>query len=336
MLIFWLAYLCFRMAFTQRSASLWVIGALIVTAGLQGTYGVYQWLVGVEPLANWEDPEALNPLTRVYGSLMNPNLLAGYLLSAFPIAAAVTVFSRGIYRAVAAFTACTTLICIFFTYSRGAYLGLLSSLGIFLGMAALLMWPRFKHQRGIVTAMVTALAALCAGVVWKVVSTPALLERLASIFTLRGHSSNSFRLNVWTGVWQMIQDNWLVGVGVGNNAFRKMYSLYMVSGYEALGAYNIFLEVLAELGILGLAAFLFINLLAWKTNWRTFRQGDPPARWMAAGITAALVGTWVMGLFDTVFYRPAIQLQFWLLLALTITWSGNIAPTSGISKNSTN
>ena len=125
-------------------------------------------------------------------------------------------------------------------------------------------------------------------------------------------------MNVWMGVFDMVRDNWLIGVGIGNTAFRKMYSLYMLSGFEALGAYNVFLEVLAEMGIIGLVAFLWLLLAFVARNMDTFQRGQGAERWWAAAIIAAFAGTFVMGMVDTVFYRPAIQLQFWLLLALTI------------------
>jgi putative inorganic carbon (hco3(-)) transporter len=329
MMIFWLAYAGFRFATPGRQASLWIVGALVVTAGLQSSYGIYQWVIGVEPLANWEDPEALNPLTRVYGSLMNPNLLAGYLLAVFPLSCALAAILTGWVRFIPLYTACVAPVCVFFTYSRGAYLGIAASLGIFAVMAGMLLWPRVRHRRNVVASLLIAGTGALGVLAWKILGNPALVERLGSIFTLRGHSSNSFRMNVWTGVWQMIQDNWVLGVGVGNGAFRKMYSLYMVSGYEALGAYNIFLEVTAELGVIGLGIFLVLNAVALRINWLTFRHGDAAARWMSVAIMAALVGTWVMGLFDTVFYRPAVQLQFWLLLALTVAWA-HVSPAASV------
>jgi putative inorganic carbon (HCO3(-)) transporter len=321
MLIFWLAYAGFRFAAPSRQPSLWIVSALALTAGLQSTYGIYQWVIGVEPLANWEDPETLNPLTRVYGSLMNPNLLAGYLLAVFPLSCALSAILTGWVRFIPLYTACVAPVCVFFTYSRGAYLGIAASLSIFAVMAGILLWPKVRRRWSVMAGMLVAGATALWLLAWQILGNPALIERLSSIFTLRGHSSNSFRMNVWTGVWQMIQDNWVLGIGVGNGAFRKMYSLYMVSGYEALGAYNIFLEVMAELGIIGLIVFLILLAVAIRINWLTFRRGDAAARWMSGAIVAALVGTSVMGLFDTVFYRPAVQLQFWLLLALTIAWA---------------
>ena len=124
------------------------------------------------------------------------------------------------------------------------------------------------------------------GVAARIATNVALQERIASMFTLRGHSSNSFRVNVWTGVFHMIHDNWIVGIGIGNTAFRKMYSLYMYSGFEALGAYNIFLEVLSEMGVIGLAIFAWMLLAFIARNLETARRAHKAGVRFAMGSDA--------------------------------------------------
>ena len=54
----------------------------------------------------------------------------------------------------------------------------------------------------------------------------------------------------------MFKDNWLLGIGVGNQNFREIYGLYMKTGFDALSAYNIYLETAVESGIFALLAFL--------------------------------------------------------------------------------
>jgi putative inorganic carbon (HCO3(-)) transporter len=192
-------------------------------------------------------------------------------------------------------------------------------LGVYALLALSLGWDHLKRSRKVQLVVGGGAAVVVAGVVARIATSHALQERIASMVTLRGHSSNSFRVNVWTGVFHMIHDHPIVGIGVGNTAFRKMYSLYMYSGFEALGAYNIFLEVLSEMGFIGLVVFAWLLLAFVARNVYTFWAGLGANRWWAAAILAGLAGTFTMGMFDTVFYRPAIQLQFWLLLALTIT-----------------
>lgn len=318
MVIYWGAYFVFRQVLQSRQAFMVVVGALLGTAALESAYGVYQWIIGVEPLANWEDPETLDPLTRVYGSLMNPNLLAGYLMAVFPLALTAAAVWRGPWRVVAIGAAALSPLCVWFTYSRGAYIGMVASIAVFGLMATWLAWPRLKQQRKLMYGAAAGVVGVFGLVVARIATSPQLQERIASIFTLRGHSSNSFRMNVWLGVADMVRDNWVIGIGIGNTTFRKMYGLYMVSGYEALGAYNVFLEVLAEMGVVGLAVFLALLVAFVARNLDTFRRGQGAQRWWAAAILAALAGTFAMGMVDTVFYRPSVQLQFWLLLAMTI------------------
>lgn len=332
MVVYWLAYFTFRQVLQTRQAFHVVVGCLLATAALESCYGVYQWVIGVEPLANWEDPETLDPLTRVYGSLMNPNLLAGYLLPVFPLALTAAAVWRGPARFLGVAAAVAAPICCWFTYSRGALIGMAASVAVFGLMAGWLAWPYLRQQKKLLWGLGAGALAVVAALALRIATSPALQERIASIFTLRGHSSNSFRMNVWIGVADMVRDNWLIGVGIGNTAFRKMYSLYMVSGYEALGAYNIFFEVLAEMGVVGLLAFCWLLLAFTARNLDTFRRGAGAQRWWAAAVVAGLAGTFAMGMFDTVYYRPAVQLQFWLLLAITVA----IAPRVQASDPSTN
>ncbi len=332
MVIYWSAYFVFRQVLQSRFAFMAVIGCLLAAASVESVYGVYQWIIGVEPLANWEDPETLDPLTRVYGSLMNPNLLAGYLLAVFPLALTAAAVWRGPWRALGVAAAVFSPICVWFTYSRGAYMGLAASVAVFGLMATWLAWPRLKQQKTTMAALAAGVVGIFGLLVLRIATSPQLQERIASIFTLRGHSSNSFRMNVWIGVFDMVRENWLIGIGIGNTAFRKMYGLYMVSGFEALGAYNIFLEVLAEMGVVGLLIFVWLIVAFTARNLDTFKRGQGAQRWWAAAILAAFAGTFVMGMVDTVFYRPAVQLQFWLLLAMTIA----VAPRNEPALNAEN
>ncbi|MFN3430704.1 MAG: O-antigen ligase family protein [Candidatus Sericytochromatia bacterium] len=321
MMIYWAAFLTFRQVIQTRQSLNWVIGALLVAGSLEAAYGIFQWIIGVEPLANWEDPETLDPLTRVYSTLMNPNLLGGYLLPIFPLAVSAALVWKGWWRALGVAAAVLAPVCIWFTYSRGAMLGLVAVIGVYGLLGLSLGWPYVKKSRKLQLILGGGALAVFGGVALRIATSTSLQDRIMSMFTLRGHSSNSFRMNVWMGVMDMVRDNWLIGVGIGNTAFRKMYSLYMYSGFEALGAYNVFLEVLAEMGLIGLVVFCWLLLAFVARNLYTFWSGQGANRWWAAAILAAFAGTFVMGLFDTVFYRPSVQLQFWLLLALTIAIS---------------
>jgi hypothetical protein len=117
MLIYWAAYFSFRQTLADKRAPRWILAALLLAGTLEAAYGIYQWKIGVAPLALWEDPDTANPVTRVYSTLLNPNLLAGYLLPVFSLAITGAIVWRERWRLLALAALATTPLCIFFTCS---------------------------------------------------------------------------------------------------------------------------------------------------------------------------------------------------------------------------
>lgn len=284
-----------------------VMWALALAAAVVAGYGIYQWFIKVPPLALWDDSQSVNVLTRVYSTLRNPNLLAGYLLAPLALSTALAIGERGLLRLLAASISAMQVVCIYWTYSRGGWLAMAVMGAVGFGW---FVWHRGARVPKWV--WVALLALVLAGGAVVAVRSPALVERVRTMFTVRGHSSNSFRANVWSACLRMVKNSPVVGIGPGNDVFKKVYPLYMVSGFEALGAYNVFLEILVEAGLIGIAAFVALLVAIGKLAWRKGRAGSV----VAMACMAALCGTLVHGLVDTVWYRPPVQLLFWLVLAM--------------------
>jgi putative inorganic carbon (hco3(-)) transporter len=295
-----------------------LVAVLLLTGTLVAAYGLYQYKIGVEPLATWEDPTVEDKAVRIYSTLRNPNLLAGYLVPLVPISMSLffgALFSkRYLFAAPALFATAVIALATILTASRGGYLGLAS------GCATLLLFTGayiFKEKKKLRWLIVTGLIATPLFCVLLIHFLPSVGQRFTSIFAGREHSSNSFRMNVWLSSLKMFKDNWWLGVGVGNQAFVLAYGLYMVSGYDALGTYCVPLEVAVETGVVGLAIFIlmvFVALLRGHFGfWRALTEWQ---RWLTAGAAAAMVGMMTHGLVDTVFYRPQVQFIFWMLMAI--------------------
>jgi putative inorganic carbon (HCO3(-)) transporter len=122
----------------------------------------------------------------------------------------------------------------------------------------------------------------------------------------------------------MFKDNWWIGVGPGNTAFRLAYGLYMKSGFDALGTYCVPLEVGVETGIFGLFCFCALIFVAMCRAHLMFYL-DSKYRYLALGLAAALVSLIVQGLVDTVFYRPQVDFLFWIIVAIISSLSLNSA-----------
>ena len=147
-----------------------------------------------------------------------------------------------------------------------------------------------------------------------------ILQRLLSIFILRADSSTSFRMNVYNSSIQMFQDNWLFGIGVGNKVFREIYGLYMLSGFDALSTYCVFLEMAVESGIFALLAYLlFIGSLLFIAIKSFINSNDFNYKVVIFVCAISIIAVMFHGLFDTVYFRPQIQYIFWTMCAILIS-----------------
>lgn len=320
MIIYMLAYFVFLVNLLTIKNIRLIIWTMIAAASIVSAYGVYQFYIKVEPYqgALWDDPNATSyKTTRVYSFLKNPNLLAGYLIPTASLTAVFYYLTLGWSRIVVLISLGLQIACLYFTYSRGGWLAVIGMAGvIFLGSLIIFAQKIFKSKilkYGLIASIVLGLA----GVIAVLIASPATLERFTSIFTTRGHSSNSFRMNVWISCWEMFKDNLLIGIGPGNTTFELIYPLYMFSGFKALSAYNIFLETAVETGIIGLLVFVFmLTIHSFRAIWGIVSNIDYSSRILLMGSLAGLSGLIIQGMFDTVWYRPQVHILLWFLLAI--------------------
>lgn len=349
---FFIGFLTFRSLFNLRPLLMKVWFTSLFLAGLsQAAVAGWQTIVGVDPLATWSDTtvNAELQINRVYGTIqpLNPNLLAGFLLAALPSAGWLAVYAlpdfscfskRWPVAALLLSGAITMVWALVQTGSRGGYLSLLGSgaLALFLGVMLTGLWleakqgnkaesktelsPKQKLTQWALLAGVPASFLLALGVAFMKVES--LRHRLASIFAMREDSSISYRLNVYDSCMQMAADNWATGIGPGNSVFKQIYGLYMKPGFNALGCYSVPLEVATELGLSGVVVMLALGwAIAVGTLSKLFNFAmSQRQRLLGACLLLALSLFVGQGLFDTVWYRPAVQLCFWAWLAAWLQW----------------
>ena len=293
-------------------------------AVLVSVVGLRQWFFGASALATWVDPESsLAGTTRVYSYLGNPNLLAAYLLPATVFSAAAVFAWRGwMPKALALVMFVVNSACLILTFSRGGWIGY-----VIAGFLLLLLlvywlsytWPRFWR----IWALPIVLGVSMAVVVVAVATVDPLRDRVSSIFVGREDSSNNFRLNVWAAVQDMIRDRPILGIGPGNEAFNRVYPRFQRTGYTALSAYSIFLEIAVETGVIGFSCFLWLLLVTLNQGWmqlqRLKRLRNREGFWLMAAI-ATMIGMLTHGMVDTVWYRPQVSTLWWLMLALIASY----------------
>ena len=115
----------------------------------------------------------------------------------------------------------------------------------------------------------------------------------------------------------MFLDNWLIGIGPGNTTFRLIYGLYMITGFDALGAYNIALEMLVEGGILLFIAFSWLIALCFIRGIKFIHKDNLlQNKIIVASCLIGIAGMMTHGLVDTIWFRPQINMIFWMLIAI--------------------
>jgi putative inorganic carbon (hco3(-)) transporter len=293
-------------------------------AVLVSVVGLRQWFFGADALATWVDPEStLAGTTRVYSYLGNPNLLASYLVPAVIFSgAAIFAWRHKMAKLLALVMFLVNASCLVLTFSRGGWLGFVTS-GFVLLLLLVHWWSVYLPRFWRTWALPIVLGASAAFVVVAVLLVAPLRDRVLSIFAGREDSSNNFRINVWAAVQEMIRDRPVLGIGPGNVAFNSIYPRYQRTGYTALSAYSIFLEILVETGIIGFSCFLWLLLVTLNLGWTRLQQlrqqGSREGFWLMAAM-ASMVGVLSHGMVDTVWYRPQVSTLWWLMIALVASY----------------
>ncbi len=305
---------------TNKNNIPYILGAIGLCVSFEGVIGFLQNFAHVEEISTWQDVSKLNPeevMTRVYGTLKpyNPNLLGGYFVAGIPslfgLSAYFAVIKKYKFAILSAIMTLISVTSLFLTGCRGSYIGcMVIFAGIFL-ISAKYLWKNYKN---LYLSFIAGCFALFTAAMLFVTS---LRVRVLSIFAMRQDSSNSFRFNVYQSSWQMFKDNWILGIGVGNKNFREIYGLYMRTGFDALSAYNIFLETAVESGIFALLAFLgFITTLIKNSVRYVLKSANITNVIFISTALISICAVMVHGFVDTVFFRPQIQFLFWTMVAI--------------------
>lgn len=304
----------------------WVIAALFAGALSQAAFGAYQFLRQVGP----EGFMLPGGFMRAYGALEQPNPYAGYLGYTAPLAASLALaalllaWQKRSWRLLALGVALTGVAGalaagILMSWSRGAWIGLAAAL---IAVVGLRNW-----RTAVLTAAATlALALIVAlfGIGWLPTSISGRVADLGAYFSVPDPARTEItdenfsvleRLAHWNAGLRMFDDAPWLGVGIGN--YGASYGRYpQAHWYEPLGhAHNVFINFLAETGVIGLTAFLLFWLsiarIAARAGWR---GKDPWNRALALGVLGAWVYLTLHSLFDNLFVQH-LQLQLALLLA---------------------
>lgn len=307
----------------NKSKIPYLLGAIGLCVSFEAVVGFLQNFSHVEEISGWQDVSGLNPeevMTRVYGTLkpFNPNLLGGYFVAGIPALYGLSAYFLADRKyklsVVGAVLALLSTLTLFLTGCRGSYIGMMVIFCSMFAVSAKYLWRNYK------TIYLSVVGGVVAFATSAILLVSSLRARVLSIFAMRQDSSNSFRFNVYHSSVEMFKDNWLLGIGVGNQNFREIYGLYMKTGFDALSAYNIFLEIAVESGIFALIAFVgFLITLVKNSVQFILKSENAKAVILVTTAAISICAVCIHGFVDTVFFRPQIQFVFWTMVAIAGT-----------------
>ena len=300
-----------------------VIYTLLIVGAFIGTISVHQYLTknfrseyGGFAVAEYMNIVGSTNDYRLSGPVGDPNFFAQVMvvLALLGVERLVHDKSKGV-KILAGWCAAASALTVIFTFSRGATVALVLSLIIFFWIY------RLKP--------VQLIAILVFGVVLLLFAPPIYFERVLTITDL--FPSNDGQINVYTDraiqgrasenltAWLMVTQHPFFGVGLNN--FQSLYQEYTKSLGLAPSAtnrspHNLYLEVAAETGFVGLTVFLLMIFFAFRAILfaiRKFRElGMDDYSHMTTGFAIAFIGY----MLAAVFVHAAYPRYFYLLLGI--------------------
>jgi O-antigen ligase len=285
-------------AVRDREQLSWVMCAFVAGAIVSAAYAL------LEPSAS-----GAGHYGRLAGGIGDANEEAAVLVAAIPLALALpAVSSRTWMRPLGWIGVVVCLLGVFATLSRGGLL----ALGVVL-VCAVLFGGRWRSR----AALLLAGTALCTIGYFTVLAPLTARERVTM-------TTSNGRLDIWRVGWRMVQAHPLRGVGAGNFQDAAVHYVQAPGPIASARlivdaphvAHNVYLELLADLGIPGLLAFVGVamfSLLAGLRAARAFeRQGDSGLELAARCVVLALIGF----LAADFFLSGEFSKQLWLTFAL--------------------
>jgi O-antigen ligase len=241
--------------------------------------GLVLWGTGARP-----------EITQTYDA----NDLGFVMVTGFPLAAMWAMRDRSPLRYLAGLIAALAVVTVIMTRSRGAFVGLCVVL-------VMLMAKMPRRRRRWFAALVVVAAVVVA-----LASSDEYWDRIATIWADGPADSVDYdqsgvwgaRVTVWQTALELMVRNAVLGVGAG--VYDVAEGLSHGGSGKWAAAHNSFLQIGAELGLVGLGLFIFLIYRAAKNCCEVSRRAQRDSRlevhgWIAQGLQISLWGYVITG-----------------------------------------
>ncbi len=197
-------------------------------------------------------------------------------------------------------------------FSRGVWLSVIVAVGFML----LQLGKGVTHKKILFIGAACLILLMCLNLpgIYNI-----LVERITSAVDL-SYASNRARLLRWGQAFVMFSESPILGNGYG--AFAMLYEedVALVGSYTAqyqLGAHSEYLQVMAELGIVGLGIWIWLNFAFLRYGFRALKTlEDGFYRAIVIGLIAAEISLMVHFTVNNLLNGDAIGIPFWGIYGL--------------------
>lgn len=295
----YLYFTCSPCDSNRRERWVWLASAVGAFWGLYGAVRVAVLGVGLRAAYG-----ASRPFFIEHGTY------SAFVAMVLPLALFEALERRGRARLLFGACALAMFLGIAFSFTRAAWLSLVVVLPIALAFWAhsRRAWRRLAATAALVTVACAAIAA--AGIGDRLVRHAGTVVEVENV-------SNLERLNRWAAAMEMAWDHPWLGVGYG--AYADAYPAYRrktivtEQSLVRMGVHSEPLRLLAETGVFGLLAGVWLMVLAGRVGLRVFRCSDDPAVGrLSLALVAGLATYAVHGLFNSYLGMDKISVPFWV------------------------
>jgi len=308
-----------------------IISVVLLIGAAFGIYGILQYK-GID-FSFWIGNYGRG---KVFGLFGNVGYFAGYLMFPLPIAIALFfVCKNKVKKILLLIGGLAMAAALLATLTRGSYLAL--------GISSIIMFLLFLSSRGIFFVkenkkiLIIILIAILVITFLLVIPNPlnkqgtiiSKIKSRISITQLSKDYSIKRREATWGFSTLMIKDHLLLGSGLGTfkyNTLRYQAKFFDQGQNRALYPYGIadkahneYLQLSAELGIIGLGIFLWLMIIYFKYGVKKLKGiKDKYEQGIIIGLMGSIVAFLVDGLFWFPLRLPTNTAMFWLILGLTM------------------
>jgi O-antigen ligase len=306
---------------TSREHLRSLLGWLMLAIGLTSVVAVGEYVFGrvswlsVIGMLNEEKVETVlgTDLQRVGGLLGSSNGLATVLVQMLPLMLVFFLSPTSEYRKPLLVSGLGVgVLALIFTYSRGGWMTfalMVVLVPILMAMRQVSGSPsRWFRRAAIVGSLLLLLA------------TP-LYGNVYTRLTEDDRGSAQSRLPMAEVAMRIIQDNPFFGVGLGNyeNVMRRYdRGPNRVHQDFPWPVHNIYLNITAEIGLIGGLGFVWLCTLGLWQGGQAMRRPDPFLRAAAIGLVVGLIGFLIIGLKELGPLGSVRYRWFWLALGLLV------------------